>query len=79
MNQRDALKLEQGQRVIYGDSMWSSEILKARQGEVLFVTPRGGIRVCNQFGREEWVPYHHVISAPDHNCWWKRDDGRRKV
>jgi hypothetical protein len=76
MNKRDALKLEHGQRVIYGDSMWIGEMLqweggKARQGEVLFVTPRGGIRVRNQFGREEWVPYHHVIRA-DHDCWWKR-------
>ena len=71
MDKRSALKLNPGQRIIYGDSMWTVEIRKAREGEVLFVTERGGIRVCNQFGDEEWVPYHHIISAPDFNCWWK--------
>jgi hypothetical protein len=74
MNKRDALKLEPGRRVIYGDSMWTAKIRKAREGEVLFVTPNGGIRVRNQFWQTEWVPYHHVISAPDFDCWWKEQD-----
>jgi hypothetical protein len=73
MNKRDALRLEPGQRVIYGNSMWTVKIDKAREGEVLFVTRNGGIRVRNQFGDTEWVPYHHVISAPDFDCWWNGD------
>jgi hypothetical protein len=71
MNKRDVLRLKPGQRLVYGDSMWTSEMRgKSRQGEVLHVTPRGGIRVLNQFGFEEWVPYHFAIYADD-NVWWK--------
>jgi hypothetical protein len=58
MRKRDALKLEPGQRVIYGDSMWTAEMTqweggKARQGEVLFVTPGGrntGVQSMGQGG-----------------------------
>jgi hypothetical protein len=60
MNKRDALELKRGETIVYGDSMWTVEVRRWRSGTVQFVTQRGGILVVNEWGTEEWVPYHHV-------------------
>ncbi len=62
VEKREALKLRPGDRIIFGDSMWSRDLdHRWRKGTVLFVTTRGGIRVRTKSG-EEWVPYHYVIA-----------------
>jgi hypothetical protein len=64
MNKRDALRLRPGDRVIFGDSMWSAKVSGWLSGEVVFVTPKGGVKlVCG--GREQWVPYHHIARRDD--------------
>jgi hypothetical protein len=65
----DALKLRPGQRIRFGDSMWSRKCEDWREGKVLFVTAQGGIRVQTAFGKQ-WVPYHHVLRKMRdyHNC-----------
>jgi len=50
----DALKLRPGQRIRFGDSMWSRNCdHNWCEGKVLFVTSQGGIRVQTTFG-EQW-------------------------
>lgn len=66
MNKRDALRLKAGDTLVFGHSQRTAECAREssfRNGTVLFVTPKGGIRIRNDRGVEEWVPYHHVYSA----------------
>lgn len=66
MHKRDALKLKEGDLITFGNSMWSAEVDREdgwREGTVLYVTPKGGIRVRVTSGREDWVPYHFVGSV----------------
>jgi len=60
LRKSDALKLRPGQRICFGDSMWSRKCEDWREGTVMFVTPQGGIRARTTRGLE-WVPYHHVL------------------
>lgn len=78
MNKRDALRLKPGDIILYGDSMWSRLVDQHsdwQRGEVIHVTPRGGIKVVHlgpasadpakKKKRQHvhvWVPYHHVHS-----------------
>lgn len=62
MQKRDALRLEPGEKIRFGDSMWSEQCDRNgswREGVVVHVTPNGGIKVRTS-GGEQWVPYHHV-------------------
>jgi hypothetical protein len=66
MHKRDALRLREGDRITFGRSQWTLEMDRYggwQEGTVLFVTPRGGIRVRNDRGGEEWVAYNHVGSV----------------
>lgn len=65
MRKRDALRLQAGDRITYGHSQWTLDMDRYggwREGVVLFVTPRGGIRVRLDNGAEDWVAYSHVGS-----------------
>lgn len=75
MNKRKALKLKAGDVIAYRHHLNFAKGLYQALGEVLFVTPKGGIRV-KQMGMhpresappreasvgapEAWVPYHFV-------------------
>ena len=68
MNKRDALRLEPGDWIAFGHSMWSAEVDRNglwRRGRVIHVTPQGGIKVMTEDGRLQWVPYHHVHQGID--------------
>jgi hypothetical protein len=64
MNKRDALRLQPGQTICYGNSMWTAECTLRRKAEVIHVTPNGGIKVRDlnpndtPTDRVHWVPYH---------------------
>ena len=75
MRLREALRLRRGDRVSFCDSGYNRSANWWAQGEVLFVTSRGGVRVrvtdqapwfgpadySRRFGTwETWVPYHHI-------------------
>jgi hypothetical protein len=61
MRKSDVLRLHPGDKIRFGDSMWSRKCdHNYGEGKVLFVTARGGVRVQTDFG-ERWVPYHHVL------------------
>lgn len=76
MNKRDALRLKKGDRIAWGNSARSAVVDQYgrwRYGDVLHVTPNGGIKVqpigtiegdhlhpWKHPGKPEWVPYHHV-------------------
>ena len=68
MRKSDARKLRPGQRIRFGDSMWSRKCdHNWYEGKVLFVTAQGGIRVQTASG-DQWVPYHHVLrKVQDHD------------
>jgi hypothetical protein len=54
-------RLRPGDKILFGDSMWSSDLdHRWRHGTVLFVNTRGGIRARTESG-EEWIPYHYVL------------------
>lgn len=76
MRLREALRLRPGDRIDFLDHARIKYATARYKGEVIFVTPRGGIRVrvveeepwygpakyARQFrGYETWVPYHFVI------------------
>ena len=71
MNRREALRLAPGTRIIFCDHQYTAKATCYWKGEVLAVTPRGGIRVRvldekpwrgdQPGGEERWVPYHHVV------------------
>lgn len=61
MNKRDALRLQRGQRIVWGDSMWSAQVSYWQRGTVIKVTEAGGILVRRDGGDAlTWIPYHHV-------------------
>jgi hypothetical protein len=63
MRKSEALKLRPGQKIRFGDSIWSRKCdHNWAEGIVLHVTPKGGIRVQTEEG-QRWVPYHHVLST----------------
>lgn len=78
MNRREALRLKAGDKILFGEGPSSYKTDRWWTGEVLFVTPRGGIRVRVIEGRspggwdgpgtgpgvgtERWVAYHHIHS-----------------
>lgn len=65
MTKKDALRLRRGDHIDFGHSQWTADHLDSdwRTGEVLAVTPRGGIRVRAYGSREpEWVPYNWVLA-----------------
>jgi hypothetical protein len=70
MDKREALKLQPGDVIMFDDG--PRDALGWSKGEVLHVTPNGGIKVsligrrgnCDDnkpIGGVEWVPYHHVL------------------
>lgn len=67
MRLADTLKLKPGDEVLFGDSMWTVNIDKARVGVVVAVTPRGGVKLIplaedrSKVRFSKWVPYHHLI------------------
>ena len=79
MKKRDALKLNPGDRITYGPSMWTANFSdrEVRDGEVVRVTSKGGIKVQvltdrgEPSGDVQWVPYHHVITywRPVRDLW----------
>jgi hypothetical protein len=81
MNLRDALRLQPGDQVLYGNTMWTQKSARHHVGVVRFVTARGGIRVdiMNEdgikHGSQEWVPYHHVVRVEKRSSAtrWFRD------
>lgn len=64
MNKRDALRLSVGEWVAFGNSARTADVLAWRRGQVVHVTPKGGIKVRTASG-EEWIPYHHVWPGLD--------------
>jgi hypothetical protein len=72
VNKRDVLRFKLGEKIRFGNSMWSEKVCrhgKWQTGTVLYVTENGGIRVrlhdddenlTNELG---WVPYHHVLEC----------------
>lgn len=65
MNKRDALRLKRGDRILFGNSMWSRNVDKWESGTVLFVTKNGGVRVACSGGIITWVPYHFIFRKAD--------------
>jgi hypothetical protein len=70
MDKRRALRLEYGDRILFGYSHWGRCCTIAKFGRVRRVTPRGGILVdclendrITRTGQSEWVPYNHVFSV----------------
>jgi hypothetical protein len=77
MKKAKVLRLKPGQVITFGDHTYTACCTRVWQGEVLHVTPRGGIRVkvtdekpwygpaeyARRYGGNEtrWVPYHHII------------------
>jgi hypothetical protein len=77
MKKAKALRLKPGQIITFGDQTYTALCTRVWQGEVLQVTPRGGVKVKvtdekPRYGRAEyacrygdnevrWVPYHHII------------------
>jgi hypothetical protein len=61
-----ALKLHPGQRIRFGDSIWSRNCdHNWHEGRVLWVTENGGIKVQTKLG-PRWVSYSHVLKVvPD--------------
>ena len=66
MNKRDALRLQPGQFVSWGDSMWTEKMKRQHEGVVMQVTPGGGVRVRVEGGASQWVPYHHIYAVGRH-------------
>lgn len=63
MHKREALKLKRGDRIRFGDSMWTRDCdHRWRNGVVDRVTPAGGVLVVTAVGTK-WVPYHFVSDA----------------
>jgi hypothetical protein len=46
MQNRETLRLQPGDWIIYGDSQWSQRVRRWRIGRVQHVTQRGGIKLC---------------------------------
>lgn len=61
MNKREALALKPGDRIKFGDHALTAASRWFRDGTVLHVTPRGGVRVRADGGGAMWAPYHHVV------------------
>ena len=77
MDKAKALRLKSGQIITFGDHTYTACCTRVGQGEVLHVTPCGGVRVkvtdekpwcgpaeyARRYGGNEtrWVPYHHII------------------
>jgi hypothetical protein len=77
MKKAEALRLKPGQVITFGDHTYTARCTRVWQGEVLHVTPRGGIKVkvtdetpwygpaeyARRYGGNEvrWVGYHHII------------------
>lgn len=61
MRKVDALRLKYGDIIEYANASRSEHILWVREGQVRELTPRGGIRVRDDAGHLEWIPYHHAI------------------
>ena len=69
MKWTDIRKLEVGDTITYGDSAWVRKCSFIKEGRILHVTVRGGIKVrVLDEGRPTdttaWVCYAHVISFP---------------
>lgn len=63
MKKQDALRMKPGDRIRFGQSMWSERCDAEggwREGTVVHVTPAGGIKVKTG-GGTRWVPYHHAV------------------
>ena len=75
MNKRAALRLKTGDFILYGsytDTIKCCQTDGFHWGEVIYVTPNGGIKIhalhpdgITQKGYTEWVPYHHVAQTAD--------------
>jgi hypothetical protein len=78
MNKRDALRLKPGDLILYGSYQSFQRCIRTdgfHHGEVIYVTPNGGIKVemlhpdgVTPKGANAWVPYNHVCKVT------KRDD-----
>ena len=72
MKWTDLRYLEKGDTVTYGDSQFTSKCSYTREARIKHITIKGGILVRNfeiddgnePTGREQWVPYNHIISFP---------------
>lgn len=79
MNKRDALRLKPGDNILFSDvpTRRMNDATNWFFGEVLHITPKGGVRVritesrdgCwngpgtgASAGKVRWIPYHHVFS-----------------
>jgi hypothetical protein len=82
MRKAEVLRLKAGQYVCWGDrsrasagpgpSPWG----QTYEGEVMFVTGNGGVRVReHESGQERWIGYHHVIHT-DGTVWWHDEEKR---
>ena len=60
MKKSDALKLRRGDLILFGDRMHTAKCNYTIEGEVLCVSPRGGIRIRTDGGGEQWTSYHLV-------------------
>lgn len=77
MTKAKALRLKPGQQITFGDHKYTAHCSTFWQGEVLHVTPAGGIKVkvtdakpwdgpqeyARRYGNPiRWVPYTHVVA-----------------
>jgi hypothetical protein len=71
MRLAEARRLKPGTKLIFADCKFTGRAVNRWKGKVIFVTPKGGIRVqvldeapwygdANYCSYERWVPYHHV-------------------
>jgi hypothetical protein len=77
MRKAEVLRLKPGQYVCWADTNRGSSRNRPTpwgniyEGEVVFVTEKGGVRVRERkSGEERWIPYHHVYHTKG-TVWWR--------
>jgi hypothetical protein len=63
MTKARALRLRPGEQITFGNHKMTARCTQFYQGEVLHVTPNGGIKVrLTRYGNEtRWIPYTFAI------------------
>jgi hypothetical protein len=81
MRKADVLRLKAGQYVCWADHSRGGRNRPTPwghiwEGEVVFVTPKGGVKVReHETGEERWIGYHHVMHTRGW-VWWRNEEGR---
>jgi hypothetical protein len=72
MDKQSARRLRPGDEVFFGPHRRVQDCEWFLWGDVLYVSPAGGIKVVTELGDERWLPYSNVVE-------WRRLSEQEKL